>query len=131
MLCMAGHVTGDTEDCDATYLREPVRSQFFSARGLLRGSLREMDLTREQVAFLADLRKGSRSAVPALDASMIGPLIRANLVRWDDDTSDEARQRRPPGSTFTLTALGEQRLAEHDGQQGASRPSSNQPDIGK
>jgi hypothetical protein len=79
-----------------------------------------MNLTREQVAFLADLRTGSRSAVAALDASMIGPMIRANLVRWDDDTSEEARHRRPPGSTFSLTALGEQRLAEHEAQQRAS-----------
>ena len=83
-----------------------------------------MLLTREQWAFLADLRRGSLSAVPALDASMIGPLIRANLVRWDDDTSEEARQRRPPGSTFSLTALGEQRLAEHEARQRASGPLS-------
>jgi hypothetical protein len=76
-----------------------------------------MNLTREQVAFLADLRAGARSAVAALDASMIGPLIRANLVRWDDDPSETARRRRPPGSTFALTALGSQRLAEHETQQ--------------
>lgn len=73
-----------------------------------------MELTSEQLAFLADLRIGACRAVAALDASMIGPLIRANLVRWDDDPAEAARRRQPPGTTFTLTSLGEQCLAGHE-----------------
>jgi hypothetical protein len=79
-------------------------------------NLRNMNLTRQQVAFLADLRTGARRAVRALDASMIGPLIRANLVRWDDDQRETARPRRPLGSTFALTALGEKCLVEQEAQ---------------
>jgi hypothetical protein len=75
-----------------------------------------MDLTREQLAFLTDLRRGTRRATSAQDASVIGPLIRANLVRWDDDPSAAAGRRKPPGSTFTLTPLGETCLAEHEAQ---------------
>jgi hypothetical protein len=41
-----------------------------------------LDLTPEQMAFLADLRKGAFRAIAAQDASVSGPLIRANLVRW-------------------------------------------------
>ena len=48
---------------------------------------------------------------------MIGPLIRANLVRWDDDPAEAAKRRRPPGSTFALTSLGAQSLAEHEARQ--------------
>jgi len=48
------------------------------------------------MAFLADLRTGARRAVVALDASVIGPLIRANLVRWEDDPAEAARRREPP-----------------------------------
>jgi len=73
-----------------------------------------MKLTNHQMEFLADLRKGARRAVAALDAGVIGPLIRANLVRWDDDPNEAAKRRRPPGTTFTLTSLGEQRLAERE-----------------
>lgn len=73
-----------------------------------------MDLTREQRAFLADLRKQPRQAAAAQDASVIGPLIRARLVRWDDDPSTAAARREPPASTFTITALGEAALAEHE-----------------
>lgn len=73
-----------------------------------------MDLTREQVNFLADLRRGTRRATAAQDASMIGPLIRANLVRWDNDPSETAGRRNPAGSTFTLTPLGEAWLAKHE-----------------
>ena len=76
-----------------------------------------MNLTREQLTFLTDLRMGACRAVAALSASVIGPLIRANLVRWDDDPSETARRRRPPGSTFTLTSLGEQCLAQHEAEQ--------------
>ena len=72
-----------------------------------------MDLMQEQLAFLADLRKGARRASAAQDASMIGPLIRANLVCWEDDQRGAAARRNPPGSSFTLTDLGEAALAEH------------------
>jgi hypothetical protein len=75
-----------------------------------------MDLTREQLAFLTDLREGTCRATAAQDASVIGPLIRANLVRWEDDPSDAGTRRRPPGSTFTLTRLGEACLAEHEAE---------------
>jgi hypothetical protein len=73
-----------------------------------------VDLTREQMTFLADLRKGTCRAIAAQDACVIGPLIRANLVRWDDDPGEAASRRRPPGSTFTLTPLGEACLAEQE-----------------
>ena len=66
-----------------------------------------MDLTREQMAFLIDLQKGTCRATAAQDASVIGPLIRANLVRWDVDSSEAACRRNPQGSTFSLTPLGE------------------------
>ena len=72
------------------------------------------DLTREQRAFLVDLRKGTRQATAAQDAVVIGPLIRANLVRWDDDPSDAGTRRKPRGTVFTLTPLGEACLAEHE-----------------
>ncbi len=75
-----------------------------------------VDLTREQIIFLANLRKGTCRATAAQDASVIGPLIRANLVRWDDDPSAAASRRKPPGSNFTLTPLGEACLAEHEAQ---------------
>ena len=76
-----------------------------------------MDLTREQMTFLADLRKGTCRATAAQDATVIGPLIRANLVRWDNDPSEAANRRRPPGSTFTITPLGEACLAGHEAQE--------------
>ena len=75
-----------------------------------------MDMTREQLAFLTELRRGTCRATAAQDASVIGPLIRANLVRWDDDPSGAASRRKPPGSTFTLTPLGEACLAEHEAE---------------
>jgi hypothetical protein len=79
-----------------------------------RRTLSTMELTNEQMAFLAALRTGAQRAAAALDASMIGPLIRANLVRWDDDPAAAAKLRDPPGTTFTLTNLGEQYLLEHE-----------------
>lgn len=75
-----------------------------------------MDLTREQLAFLADLRKGTCRATAAQDASVIGPLIRSHLVRWDDDPREAGIRRKPEGSSFTLTELGEAFLAEHERQ---------------
>ena len=74
-----------------------------------------MDLTTEQLAFLADLRRGTCRATAAQDASVIGPLIRANLVRWDDNPS--AAGQKPQGSTFILTGLGEARLAGHEARE--------------
>ena len=76
-----------------------------------------MDLTPEQMTFLAGLRRGACRAIAAQDATVIGPLIRANLVRWDDDPREAAGSRRPPGSTFTLTPLGEVCLAVHEARQ--------------
>ena len=77
-----------------------------------------MNLTREQAIFLADLCRGTCNATAAQDASMIGPLVRANLVRWDDDPSKTAGRANPAGSTFALTALGEACLAEHEVREG-------------
>jgi hypothetical protein len=70
-----------------------------------------MHLTREQLAFLIDLKKGTCRANAAQDASVIGPLIRAHLVRWDVDPSEAASRRNPQGSSFSLTLLGEACLA--------------------
>lgn len=74
-----------------------------------------MELTREQLEFLTDLKRGTLRARAAQDASVIGPLIRANLVRWDVDPSGEANRRNPAGSTFSLTQLGETFLAQQAG----------------
>ena len=73
-----------------------------------------MELTKAQLSFLADLRLGALRAVAALDACVIGPLIRANLVRWDDDPADSAMRRQHPRTTFALTSLGAHYLAEHE-----------------
>jgi len=75
-----------------------------------------MDLTREQMAFLIDLKSGTCRATAAQDASVIGPLIRANLVRWDVDAGKAAGRRNPRGTTFSLTPLGEVCLAEREAQ---------------
>ena len=55
-----------------------------------------MEPTAPQLTFLADLRRGPRRADAHLDASMVGPLIRANLVQWDDEpgTPPDAVGRR-------------------------------------
>jgi hypothetical protein len=53
------------------------------------------------LAFSAYLRMGTCRATATQDASVIGPLIRANLVRWDDDPS-KAVGRREPTATPTL-----------------------------
>jgi hypothetical protein len=73
-----------------------------------------MEPTTPQLTFLADLRRSAQRAASHLDASMVGPLIRANLVRWDDEPGDAARRRRPPSTIFSLTALGACLLAEHE-----------------
>ena len=70
--------------------------------------------TTRQLTFLTDLRRGAQRAAAHLDASMVGPLIRANLVQWDDEPGDAARRRRPPSTIFTLTKLGACLLAEHE-----------------
>ena len=82
----------------------------------IRGTATAMNLTWNQMTFLADLQQGTCRATAAQDASVIGPLIRANLVRWDVDPGEEATRRNPPGSSFTLTSLGEACLAEHVAQ---------------
>ena len=76
----------------------------------------QMVLTREQMAFLIDLQNGICRATAAQDASVIGPLIRAHLVRWDVDSSALAGRCNPQGSTFSLTPLGEVCLAEREAQ---------------
>ena len=55
-----------------------------------------MELTRLQLDFLVDLRTAACRVVAGLDAGVIGPLIRANLVRWDDDPAAAAKRRDPP-----------------------------------
>src|ERR1700747_2945907 len=59
------------------------------------GAKYRTDLTQEQMAFLVDLQKGTSRATAAQDASVIGPLIRANLVRWEVDPSEGASRRNP------------------------------------
>ena len=73
-----------------------------------------MEPTIPQLTFLAVLRQGPCRAGAHLDASVVGPLIRANLVQWDDEPGDAARRRRPPSTIFALTGLGECLLAEHE-----------------
>jgi len=73
-----------------------------------------MQPTGPQVTFLNHLRGGTRRASADIDACMVGPLIRANLVRLDDDPAAAARRRRPPGTTFTLTSQGAQLLTDHE-----------------
>jgi hypothetical protein len=75
------------------------------------------DLTHDQFAFLAGLRKGRCPATAAQDAVVIGPLIRANLVRWDDDPSETGTLRKLRGTNFTLTSLGEVCLVEHQARE--------------
>jgi len=75
-----------------------------------------MEPTQRQLDFLADLRRSARRADTHLDACMVGPLIRANLVSWDDEPGDAARRRQPPSTTFALTTLGACLLAEREVQ---------------
>ena len=81
-----------------------------------------MEPTAPQLTFLAGLRQGPRRADAHLDASMVGPLIRANLVQWDDEPGDTARRRRPPSTVFVLTSLGACLLAEHEARRGQIAP---------
>jgi hypothetical protein len=71
-----------------------------------------MELTEAQLKFLVSLSEAPVAAGHEVDASVVGPLIRANLVRWDDDAGAEAKRRLTPRSTFTLTPAGAQLLAE-------------------
>ncbi len=80
-----------------------------------------MEFSDERVAFLLELQKGARRALASMDAGMIGPLIRANLVRWDDDPSTAARLRDLPGSTFTRTEQGQRMLAEYEARRGVEQ----------
>jgi len=73
-----------------------------------------MQPAARELTFLAGLRRGAWRAAAHLDASMVGPLIRANLVQWDDEAGDAARRRHPPGTTFTLTGPGALLLAQHE-----------------
>jgi len=72
----------------------------------------KLELTAAQVEFLLSLSQGAIVAAHKVDASMVGPLIRANLVRWEDDAAAAARRRLTPGSTFTLTHEGAQVLLD-------------------
>ena len=89
---------------------DPGLRSGWEARGVV-------DLTPEQLVFLANLRQGTCRVTAAQDAGVIGPLIRANLVRWDDNPSEAGTRRQPRASTFTLTPLGEAFLATHDAQE--------------
>lgn len=60
-----------------------------------------MEPTTRQFAFLADLRRGGRRAAANLDASVAEPPIRADLVPWDDEPGDAARDRLAPSTIFT------------------------------
>jgi hypothetical protein len=73
-----------------------------------------MQPTGPQLTFLTYLRGGTRRASTDIDACVVGPLIRANLVRLDDDPAAAARRRRPPGTIFTLTSLGAQLLMDRE-----------------
>jgi len=68
------------------------------------------------MTFLIDLQKEACRATAAQDASVIGPLIRANLVRWEVDPGKAASRRNPQGSTFSLTPLAEACLVERGAQ---------------
>jgi hypothetical protein len=70
-----------------------------------------MQRTPAQWTFLADLARGSRATIACQDASMIGPLIRAELVAWTDDAGGPPHRRAEPNATFALTMLG----ARHTG----------------
>lgn len=70
-------------------------------------------LSAKQLAFLTELQVAARPAKADLDPIMIGPLLRAGLVRWGSDPL-KPRGRWGSGSpTFVLTRLGARRLADH------------------
>lgn len=71
-----------------------------------------MELTTAQLRFLCSLSRAPIAAAHSVDAGMAGPLIRANLVRWEDDAGDAARRSLTPRSTFTLTPEGAQLLRD-------------------
>lgn len=74
----------------------------------------KLELTAAQLSYLRALSQHPAAATHNVDASVVGPLIRANLVRWDDDAGAPARRRLTPGSTFTLTPEGAQLLIDSD-----------------
>jgi hypothetical protein len=73
-----------------------------------------MQLTPAQWTFLADLRRGPRAAIACLDASMIGPLIRAELVAWTDDADHSSHHHAEPNASFALTLLGASHMGARD-----------------
>lgn len=79
----------------------------------------KMDLTAAQLIFLRALSQHPAAARRSVDASVVGPLIRANLVRWEDDAGATARRSLTPGSTFTLTPEGTQVLRDRSDASGA------------
>jgi hypothetical protein len=46
-----------------------------------------MELTTAQLRFLSSLSRAPIAASHNVDAGMAGPLIRANLIRWEDDAA--------------------------------------------
>ena len=68
-------------------------------------------LSASQLAFLIELQAAARPARADLDATMVGPLLRAGLVRWGSDPHKGQGAGRP--GTFVLTRLGARRLADH------------------
>jgi hypothetical protein len=75
-----------------------------------------MQLTPAQWTFMTDLLGGPRVAAACQDASMIGPLIRAELVAWTDEADRPPHRRAEPAASFALTLLG----ARHMGMHGAA-----------
>jgi hypothetical protein len=70
-------------------------------------------LSAKQLAFLSDLRAAARPARADLDATMIGPLLRAGLVRWGGAPEKANGSTRHSHDTFVLTRLGARRLADY------------------
>ena len=70
------------------------------------------DLTSAQWSFLAGLRHGPHAATADQDASVIGPLIRSELVDWSDDVIVPRNRRMLPSATFTLTPRGAAHLVK-------------------
>ena len=100
----------DREQCQAdAHARQVVAQE---------GSFHRNGIDQTATGFPHRSADGCLPCRSGLDAGVIGPLIRANLVRWDDDPTEAAKRRRPPGTTFALTSLGAQSLAEHEARQG-------------
>src|SRR5690349_6194723 len=61
-------------------------------------------LTPEQITFLVSLLSGPRRTDDCHDAITVGPLLRLNLIAWDEPDHRLKGRRRP--STFTLSEAG-------------------------